>query len=194
MLYIITPCSRPQNLAKMQASIQFDKIEKWIVVHDSQRSTKSVLSHPQILELFHADPKSKVGNAQKNIALQHIPKVEGALLYVLDDDNEMHPEFWKHEFATDCVTTFDQLRNHRSGHVMKGPELKDGQIDTAMMVIPSLFARPWQLDLYASDGRLAEELRKEGVKHVYVNKVLCFRLLPETQHCQDQGAQLPPML
>ena len=37
MFTIITPCCRPENLETMLPSIDFDKVDKWIIVYDTRK-------------------------------------------------------------------------------------------------------------------------------------------------------------
>ena len=108
---IITPCSRIHNLPALYESIEFDKINKWIIVYDTTVNNycPSFLSHKQIIEV---DCKSSlnglVGNTQRNYGLSFVE--DDNYIYFLDDDNIIHPNFWKiiEELETDTIHTFNQ--------------------------------------------------------------------------------------
>ena len=93
---IITPCSRIHNLPMLYESIKFDKIHKWIIVYDTTVNSycHSFIHSEQIIEV---DCKSSlngvVGNTQRNYALSLVE--DDNYIYFLDDDNIIHPDFWK---------------------------------------------------------------------------------------------------
>ncbi len=158
----------------MKESIQFQKIAKWIIVHDSDKNAYTLESHPQIIEVFHRNTQSKAGHAQRNLGITLIPKTEDTLVYFLDDDNVMHPDFFAQSFTPSVVTTFDQIRD-RSGRILKGNELKNGFIDTAMMVFPIELFRSWRIDCYSADGMFADDLYNDPrTRHIYIPKSLCY--------------------
>ena len=118
MLTIITPCSRPSNIKTIFNSINFDLIDKWIIVYDTKNRTrysKEFPYHTKILEVDCYDPDSYYGNAQRNMGLELANP--NTWIYFLDDDNYIHPKFWeivemitKTDKEFNYFYTFNQLR------------------------------------------------------------------------------------
>ena len=174
-MYIITPCSRPQNLEIMFEYMQFDKIDKWIIVHDTKFSKNMPIfdsKHDKILELKCAHGTH--GIAQRNMGLAHVPP--DGLVYFLDDDNIIQPQFWEHVFDRDSITTFDTFYDHNNIKVLVGSKPKRLFIDTCQIVLPRKYCMPWYSEMpneSQSDGTFVENVMKwYGSKHVYVPKTL----------------------
>lgn len=155
-LSIITPCSRPQNLAALRESIEpgktFFDID-WIVVFDGL---------PQPVEGARvygvSDPESLAGHAQRNYALD---KVGEGWVYFLDDDNLMHPDFWRnvardieaYPHARGILITQDLgigVRNAVPARV------NIGEIDLAQYVLRRDLIGSWRFNIhnYSADGQL----------------------------------------
>jgi hypothetical protein len=176
MLSIITPCSRTENLSILKDSIKFDKINKWYIVYDTSKiSFKKIYDHPQIIEL--GIEESCYGAPQRNHGIDQISDNE--LIYMLDDDNIIHDEFWNlvSLFDLDHIYTFDQERcKLPKNTILKGDNPKLYRIDTAQFVIPKniLGSIRWRISRCA-DGYLMEELySKYKNKFVYINKIACY--------------------
>ena len=176
---IITPCSRIHNLFALYESIKFDKIHKWIIVYDTtvNRYSHSFLSHKKIIEV---DCKSSlngiVGNTQRNYGLSFVE--DDNYIYFLDDDNIIHPNFWKimEELETDTIHTFNQYRD-KHGNILLGNRIEINYIDTAMYIIHKNMIGniKWQEDLYSADGKFITDLYATGkYKHKYFNKYYCY--------------------
>ncbi len=151
-LYLITPCSRINNLPKIKRSIDFKKIKKWIIVYDLNaiNSKKKLFTKSKsINEFFLKDKLSVSGNAQRNLALDYLNKKKDKnfFIYFLDDDNILHKNFYKiienlNSHASKVIYTFDQLRkqkifiNNKFQYVkiLKGDTIKIGYIDIAMFL------------------------------------------------------------
>jgi hypothetical protein len=110
MLTIITPCCIQLNIQKVFNSIQFDKIEKWIIVYDTSKGrkyNKLYENHPKIIEVECNAGIS--GNPQRNYGMT---LVDDGFIYFLDDDNIVHPDFWSILDSLDpqYFYSFDQHR------------------------------------------------------------------------------------
>lgn len=182
MLTLITPCSRPENLPAMRNSINFDLIDRWIIVHDTTKSRgvySPLFDHPKILELGHVSPRGTCsGNSQRNKALD---LVRYGLIYFLDDDNVIHPNFWKlvPQMELDHFYTFDQQRWDEfvpvPGGIFKGDTPRLQKIDTAQYVVDVRMARPWKEDDYKADGLFIEDIfLRFHQEHVYVSEVAAY--------------------
>ena len=173
---IITPCSRPENLPKLFDSIQFDLIDKWIIVYDDSRNrtyTRIYTSHPKIVETeFHDNGIS--GNDQRNYGLNY---VTGGSVYFLDDDNIVHPEFWKflptlHE---EYMYSWDQINKDQGVNRCYPPTVNG--IDTAMFLIPyNLIGNTrWLKQHIFSDGIFVASIyEKNKSKYIYIPKVMAY--------------------
>jgi hypothetical protein len=182
MLTIITPCSRPENLKEMRESIDFDRIDKWIIVHDTTKTGgifSTSLNHPKIIELGHMSPPGTCsGNSQRNLALSLF---HGGMVYFLDDDNIIHPNFWKlvPMFKEDRFYTFDQQRWDEfvatPGGIFKGDTPRLQKIDTAQYVIPFSMRSHWKEDDYKADGLFIEDVfTRNKSAHVYIPIVASY--------------------
>ena len=91
---IITPCCRSENLPTLFESIDFNHVEKWIIVYDTSRErsyTWQFVNNPQIIETD-CNVEGTAGHPQRNYGLNY---VTSGSVYFLDDDNIIHPDFWK---------------------------------------------------------------------------------------------------
>ena len=182
MITIITPCSRPQNLKEIYQSINWDKIHQWIIVHDTTKTRgiyDQVFNHPKIVEYGHMSPPGTCsGNSQRNAGLMH---VTGGMVYFLDDDNIIHPNFWTivNKFDEDHYYTWDQLRQdmfaNKPGGIMGGEEPRLRKIDTAQYIVPRHMCRPWQEEPYWADGLFIEDIYERCKdQHVYLPIVAAY--------------------
>lgn len=132
---IITACSRPENLKQLYDSIRFEMIHAWYIVYDTSKAkcTKQFANNQKVVEL-ECNTKGVCGHPQINHALNII--TEG-YIYVLDDDNIMHPNFWTivPQFDGENVYTFDQIRMP-GDKLLLGNSITYGYIDTAQFVVP----------------------------------------------------------
>jgi len=110
---IITSCTKAENLPKLFDSIDFQYVEKWIIIYDTshvqdkgQSYTWKYKNDIRILEAECPFP-GVLGYAQKNFGLKFVNK---GLVYFLDDDTIMHPDFWKvlPSLNEDLIYVFDQ--------------------------------------------------------------------------------------
>ena len=156
VLHIITPCKRPENLEAIGNSMldafhahEFD-IEWWIVVDGSKGNAllPEVLnqlpksSFIKIHQLI-TDPslQSLAGKGQINFALDQIGDNDAGWVWVLDDDNAVHPDFFEvlevgiAPPATALGYAFGQdTCNGKIRHVAAS-EMKELGIDQAQFVI-----------------------------------------------------------
>ena len=183
MLTIITPCSRPQFLLKLKESIQFEKIDKWIIVYDTSRdrSYTKMFDESKIEEVFCSD-LGQAGHPQRNFGVK---MVTDGHIYFLDDDNIIHPEFWNLTFEPDYFYTFDQLRTKKGTvlkgiketTVLKGNKIKVNHIDTAMFVVPlKMFEdNSWDITKYNADGFfITQVFAKYSNMHKYINVIASY--------------------
>lgn len=162
-LTLVTPCSRPQNLEKVKASIDFARIDKWIIVYDVRNPTDRGLpspsasrygGHPQIVEM-NCDRPGVVGNPGRNAALDIVRE---GLVYFVDDDNAVHPDFWKLDLQAGRINTWDMA--YSDGRVLTGNTLVINGIDTAQFAFDVSLVRGlrFNVDQYNADGAFVESL------------------------------------
>jgi len=110
MIKIITPCSRENNLILLFNSINFSC--DWYIVFDKthdeaisiiDRDEFSFLDKPWIHVKYTKGGVS--GNKQRNLALEEI---SNGWLYFLDDDNLVHPDFFK--VADEIISNNNKLK------------------------------------------------------------------------------------
>ena len=174
MLTIITPCSRPENLPKLFNSINFDKIDKWIIVYDTSKNrnyNKIFLNYPKISE-YEKDGGIS-GNPQRNYA---IDLINDGWVYFLDDDNIIHPDFWSvlDNLDENYYYTFDM---QRSDGVFKGKYIKINWIDTAMYLLHRKHIGDirWKNELYNADGHfICEVFNNYKNGHKYIEKTCSY--------------------
>ena len=179
MLTIITPCCRPENLQHLFKSINFTYVNRWLIAHDVTKTNgvfTGVFNHPKITEFGVSGGIS--GNPQRNAALD---QVKSGLIYFLDDDNIIHPNFWElvPQMNEDHFYTFDQLRMdmfaNKPGGIMGGEEPRLRKIDTAQYVVPAYMCGVWKEELYWADGLFIEEIyEKYKEKHVYIPRLASY--------------------
>jgi hypothetical protein len=171
-LNIITPCSRPENLHQISKSINIPKEDyRWIVVFDSLTlPDKSYI--PDNCEYYlHKDPNSKVGNAQRNFALD---LVKTGHIYFNDDDTILHPELWDN--IKDCDEDFISFKQSLiSGEIrLTGKTIKVQHIDSHNFLLSNNLVGDtrWKLDVYEADGFFATECYEKVTRKKYIDKVL----------------------
>ena len=180
MLTIITPCARPRNLEILLRSIDLDLIKQWIIVHDTAGQVEPVFDHPKITEIGHPTPPGgRAGHAQRNKGMSRV--LEG-LIYFLDDDTVMHPQFWeilplmKDE---EHFYTFDQQRWDEfvdvPGGTFKGNVPAVTKIDSAQYVVPRHMCGTFIEDDYRADGFFIAEINCQYPgAHTYIPIVASY--------------------
>jgi len=176
MLTIITPCSRQINLSRLQASIDFTKIDKWIIVYDiskDRKYEKIYSENNKILEVF-CGMDGISGNPQRNYGMT---LVNDGFIYFLDDDNIIHPDFWSIIDRLDprYFYTFDQERFDKS--ILRGNRIAITSIDTAMFVVHKHHIQniKWREHEYSADAYFIIDINKKNIScHKYINRVLSY--------------------
>ena len=156
-LVVVTPCSRPENLALVKASLDFTRIEAWHVIYDTRHApfVRRFEGHPQIVE-SECTADGVAGHQIRNQFLDGLSK--NTLVYFVDDDNTVHASFWSLKFGNRGLWTFDM--DYRDGTVLRGQTPVLNRIDTAQFVFSSDIAKGVRFDAtaYNADGKFVEEL------------------------------------
>jgi hypothetical protein len=175
-LTIITPCCRQQNIPILYNSIQFDKIDTWIIVYDTSRGrsySKLYDGHPQIVEVD-CDGVGLAGHPQRNYGIN---MVDDGFIYFLDDDNIIHPNFWSivGQLNSNHFYTFNQQRT--ADTILRGNKIRLRHIDTAMFIVHKQHIKhiTWITDQYDADGIFISQIHNHNYgAHIYVNKIGCY--------------------
>jgi len=171
---VITPCSRIENIEKVRNSINLNFIDQWIIVYDNKKiieNPKIFNNEPKITELIHQS-EGISGNPQRNFALDYI-KDKSTFIYFLDDDNIIHPDFYRliPILKTNKIYTFNQTNR------LIGNKIKLFKIDTAMFLIDYNLCRSlrWKIDKYDADGfYITECYHNNNSSWIFVNNNLCY--------------------
>ena len=181
VLHVITACSRPGNLPQLADSLavasDFFRVTWWIVA-DAKNEPGEMRAHCRTfspsfeVQLLSCKKNSVAGKAQINQALDKISGSatgDNGWVWVLDDDNVAHPEFFRElyrilKFGPDYRgVAFAQ--QSREGVRAVGPDtMKECGIDQAQFVLRrDLIGDERYLQKYTADGEFAERLYKKSV-------------------------------
>jgi len=177
MLYIITPCSHPENLDRLYKSMNFSKVDRWYIIYDTSKGrdyTFKYTDHEKIVELKH-DEEGVCGHPQINRALDEIDDSSSAFIYVLDDDNIMHYMFWilLPTLDPNHIYTWDQNRSDRI-RFLKGDSIQKGRIDTAQFIVPRNYIGSIR---WNPTERLAD---RQFIEEIYEKYKVFFKYIPVT--------------
>jgi hypothetical protein len=162
MIYIITACSRPQNLEKISKTIP--KECSWIVVYDDRVN----IPHIANATFLKCDNTGKWGVRAQNFALDTLPLNDSDFVQLLDDDNLIHPEWYStiqnvldKDFS---ILTWGQLTKHNKINMIPTENPKVGDIDTGNFLISWKYNKHVRHinDRWEHDGIYANECAKNG--------------------------------
>lgn len=169
-LNIITPCSRPENLQVISSSINIPKENyRWIVIFDMLEKPNNI---PENCESYcFKDSKSKVGNAQRNFALNLIK--HGHVCFN-DDDTVIHNDLWENikDLNEDFISFMQEQKNKKIR--LKSSEIELHKIDTNNFIVSKKCTEniKWDIERYDADGIFASECYKAAQTKKYIEKVL----------------------
>lgn len=170
-IYIITPCSRIEYLSQISKTIPNDCI--WVIVYDSKNN--QVLPYGDII----FRPKNitgTYGKAHVNYALDNLKLHSSDWIYVLDDDNIIHPN-WYENIKTYCndnynILSWGQLWNDNSMRLRPTKHMVFRAVDQASYMWRHGFNPLIRFDeSYFGDGTFAE---KFGQNSFCIDKYLCY--------------------
>lgn len=161
MLFVVTPCSRPENLEKIAPTIP--DFCQWIVLHEQSLSLPKIQNMTTIV-----CPKTGfVGADGRNYFLDNFILNDDDWIYSLDDDNIIHPDFYKIEkFLLEDFSLVHWGQLNKDNTVRLKP-LSDIIIDT---IDAACFISQWKYnknvryntDVYNYDGFYAIDCAKNG--------------------------------
>ncbi|MDE2099475.1 MAG: class I SAM-dependent methyltransferase [Patescibacteria group bacterium] len=183
ILNIITPCSRPENLPQLAESLgsapDYFRLVWWVVA-DGKTDTKSIRQklnqNPmfRFIQLLVCRAKENVaGKAQINLVLDKIGNRQSATgnawVWVLDDDNIAHPEFFRelHRILSANPAlqgvAFAQLNRQGGVRTVGENTVVECGIDQAQFILRrDLIGDERYLIKYTADGEFAERLYKKN--------------------------------
>lgn len=184
LLYIVTPCSRPDNLLAIRERLPSNQEWVWVIVYTVRPLRRAFSSDPRVYEFWpgveanHEDDPTTYGNLGRNFGLGLVHD-NISYIYFLDDDNIIHPKFWNFVYPVllkgkNDFITFDQL--HRPETILEGPLAILHMIDTAMFVTQRglIGHKRWRLVAQDADGRFAAMMQREARNHTYINHVCAY--------------------
>lgn len=173
---IITPSYRTTNLKTIKNSINFDYVDEWIIVYDASKITENPNlfandENDKIKEYIHTS-EGMSGNPQRNFALSKVANVD-TYIYYLDDDNIIHPSFYKllNILDNNKMYTFNQTNR------LYGDNIIQNMIDTAMILIDNKLVNntQWLPHVYAADFFFIKDCYVNNKNnHIFVNNELCY--------------------
>lgn len=161
MIHIITPCSRPENLSLMKHSIP--KECNWVIVYDS-----TVKEYPEIenASVLYSPFTGGSGNPNRNYALDNLEFSDTDWIYILDDDNIIHPKWYRtvKDFNEDHlnIITWGQVWKNYDIRLEPVPDPRVGNIDTSCYMVRGRVMKNLRYEiLYEADGVLANEVVRQ---------------------------------
>lgn len=162
MLYIITPCSRPENLPTIYSTIPKESI--WIIAHDDKTTP---LDLPRTL-FMKCDDLGLVGTKGRNYILDNFNFNDDDLILFHDDDNIIHPrlystvsKYFSEDFSMIC---WGQLKKDNNIRLFPPEQIKIGSIDTACFLIKWKYNKNIRhvTYIYEHDGIYAQQCANTG--------------------------------
>jgi len=156
MIHIITPCTRPENLAEMSLSIP--KECHWVVVYDESVKDKREVENATVL---HSPYTGFSGNPNRNYALDSIEFNDEDWIYILDDDNIIHPRWYEAvkdiNYSHLSMVTWGQVWRNNSVRLQPTAYPSVGNVDTSCYMIRGRVMKRLRYSLdYVADGIMAE--------------------------------------
>ena len=197
MIHIITPCIRPGNLQHISPSIPNEC--NWIVIFDEnckpsvREADNATVITPGARDEGHYNEHYYNANWNRNYVLDNYEFKDGDWIYFLDDDNSIHPNWYKN--VKDTINTnyvmivWGQLKSN--GKTKRFPKNSNnllernfpiaiGKIDTASFMVNYKHVKdirwtddPSPEEAHCSDGKYAIECSKRGEIH-YIPEYICY--------------------
>jgi cellulose synthase/poly-beta-1,6-N-acetylglucosamine synthase-like glycosyltransferase len=173
MIYIITPCHRPDNLTVIQKSIP--KECNWIVVFDAIIENPPKINGAICLE---SGKTGDFGAHNRNFALDTCKFLDDDWIAFLDSDNIIHPEWYKsikpHLNKDIVMLTWGQINKDGSVRLFPVDIPKVSEIDSASFMVKWRHVKDirWSTN-YTHDGEYAEESATRG-RVLSLNKYISY--------------------
>jgi hypothetical protein len=177
-LIVITPCSRPQELVTLNRSITFRCT--WIIVFDAPEVRATVDTADATVVLL-ASPGGIAGKHQVNTGLAYCREHGlSGFVYVLDDDNVMHEDFFTGISASIASGKrgyiFQQQISPDKVRAVSPGTTRTGYIDQGQFILHTDLLRDTRYQQhYDADGYLIEALfAQQPDEFEFVHKTLAY--------------------
>ena len=147
----------------------------WVIVYD-----KTVANQYNVVDAvnLHSPFTGDFGNPNRNFALDNIDLEDDDWVYVLDDDNILHPKW--HEVVSRNINskydiiTWGQLTGYNDIRLCPTKTPKIGNIDTASYMVNGKIMKTLRYSMQrGADGELAEQVSENG-KVLMIDEYLCY--------------------
>lgn len=172
MLYITTPCSRPENLQEISKTIP--KFATWVVLHEP------TIKVPKLNNALYIEcPKTGfVGADGRNYFLDNFDLKDEDWVYSLDDDNIIHPNFRLIEpllLKSFSIIHWGQLNKDNTIRLHAVDKIVLDSIDAACYISSMRYNRNIRNNTiaYNYDGLYAIECDNNGPRFKIMN-YLCY--------------------
>jgi glycosyltransferase involved in cell wall biosynthesis len=165
-VFIVTPSRRPFNLEFIAETIPQEC--EWVVVFDKTVKNEHTVKNATVI---HSQDTGFWGNPNRNIGLECIKNnfhpSDNDWIYILDDDNVIHPEWWSniqlHLNSTESIITWGQVWASGQPRTEPTDTPKIATIDTSQYMVRWGVAKNLRFEhIYEADGIYAEEASKLG--------------------------------
>jgi glycosyltransferase involved in cell wall biosynthesis len=165
-VFIVTPSRRPFNLEFIAGTIPQEC--EWVVVFDKTVKNEHIVENATVI---HSQDTGFWGNPNRNIGLEYIKNnfhpSDNDWVYILDDDNVIHPEWWSniqlHLNSTESIITWGQVWASGQPRTEPTDTPKIATIDTSQYMVRWNVAKNLRFEhIYEADGIYAEEASKLG--------------------------------
>jgi hypothetical protein len=142
---------------------------RFIIVYDADKIPNNFPSNCEVYNI--KVEGSKVGNAQRNLALDLI---NDGWIYFNDDDTIIHPKLWENikDLNEDFISFMQECKD--GSLRLEGRKIAVNYTDSHNFVVSRecIGDTRWEIDKYYADGIFAEECYKKAKTKIYIPKVL----------------------
>ena len=172
MLYIITPCSRPQNLLEISKTIPNES--QWIICSDN----KVKMPYIQNAILMQCNDTGQVGTLARNYILDNFQFNQEDWILAHDDDNIIHPELYsniKQYLDSDySIVYWGQLEKESIRISLETVFPIANKIDSSCYMVNWKYnSKVRHKVIYNHDGIYAEQCSQNG-SSLKIDKYLCY--------------------
>jgi hypothetical protein len=196
-LYILTRCSRLENLLNIKKSIFDNKNDFWNInwyIAVDNKKIKNIPSHilnnlqsENIKLFFDLNSDGIYGNNLLNELLNIIDQKENNWIYILDDDNKLHERFLNRTSEIlktnicKCIIFSQMSLDTRFGNSLfrtaSEKNINVRKIDMAQFLINSVLIKNnrFEINEYVSDGIFITKIYYENPNDFYIiDEILCY--------------------
>lgn len=196
-LYILTRCSRLENLLNIKKSIFDNKNDFWNInwyIAVDNKKIKNIPSHilnnlqsENIKLFFDLNSDGIYGNNLLNELLNIIDQKENNWIYILDDDNKLHERFLNRTSEIlktnicKCIIfsqmSFDTRFGNSLFRTASEKNINVKKIDMAQFLINSVLIKNnrFEINEYVSDGIFITKIYYENPNDFYIiDEILCY--------------------